>query len=550
MGLLLDSLTVPAWVRRTLEEVVLSDVAEVVLVVLDAKGPARGKGGIRELWRRRRHLLYELYVRLDRKLLPARPDAFERVSVEDLLEGCPMIRVAPERTRFSDVFPSEAVQELDSHDLDVALRFGFRILRGGVLRVARHGVWSYHHDDNRAVRGGPPGFWEVMEDHAVTGSMLQVLTERLDAGEVLYRSWSPTHRRSVNRNKNHVYWKSASFVTRKLRQLAETGSAFDDGGCGVEYAPYGARLYRKPTNRELLPHLLRFTGRAGRTWVRDAVTRDQWLWAYRLLDAGQEGPPDELFRFRAVVPPRDRSWADPFPIARGGGHFVFVEELVHRRGEDRRGHISVFEIDAAGEPSSPVPVLERPYHLSYPFVFGWRGETFMIPESASNRTVELYRCTSFPGEWTPEAVLLDGVRAVDATLHCEGDRWWMFVNIASEEATHPHDELHLFSAATPLGPWHPHRGNPVRSDARGARPAGKLFPWRGDLYRPGQDCSRLYGHSIRLHRVKRLDRDEYVEELVSTLRPGWRPGLVATHTLNQDGRLAVVDGMRRLRPWH
>jgi hypothetical protein len=236
-------------------------------------------------------------------------------------------------------------------------------------------------------------------------------------------------------------------------------------------------------------------------------------------------------------------------VARDGAHFVFVEELVHRGGVAKRGHISVFEIDGAGNLSSPVPVLERPYHLSYPFVFDWRGETFMVPESAAHRAVELYRCASFPGEWTQEAVLLDGVRAVDATLHRDGDCWWMFVNIAAEEATHPHDELHLFSASSPLGPWRPHRRNPVRSDARGARPAGRLFAWRGELYRPGQDCSRLYGHAIRIHRVRHLDPDDYVEEPVATIHPGWRPGLVAAHTWNRDGRLAVIDGMRRIGRW-
>ena len=276
VSLLLDGWSVPAWVHAVVADIESAPHADVVLVVLrHDSGPKPGR--LSRLWQRRAHLLYELYARLDRKLFPARPDAFERVSLADLLEGRPTMRVAPETSRFSDYFPREALEQIRSHDLDVALRFGFRILRGGVLGVARHGVWSSHHDDNRVIRGGPPGFWEVMEGHDVTGSVLQVLTERLDAGEVLYRSWSPTHRRSVNRNKNHVYWKSAAFVTRKLRHLAETGSAFGDGGCREGYAPYGGRLYRKPTNRELLPHLLRFGARAGWARARDAATRDPRL---------------------------------------------------------------------------------------------------------------------------------------------------------------------------------------------------------------------------------------------------------------------------------
>ncbi len=37
-------------------------------------------------------------------------------------------------------------------------------------------------------RGGPAGFWEVMNDQPTTGSMLQVLNEELDNGRVIYRS--------------------------------------------------------------------------------------------------------------------------------------------------------------------------------------------------------------------------------------------------------------------------------------------------------------------------------------------------------------------------
>jgi transcriptional regulator GlxA family with amidase domain len=50
----------------------------------------------------------------------------------------------------------------------------------------------------------------------------------------------------------------------------------------------------------------------------------------------------------------------------------------------------------------------------------------------------------------------------------------MFVSIA--ENCIP-DELSLFYAESPLGPWTPHPRNPVKSDVRGSRPAGGLFEW-------------------------------------------------------------------------
>jgi hypothetical protein len=50
----------------------------------------------------------------------------------------------------------------------------------------------------------------------------------------------------------------------------------------------------------------------------------------------------------------------------------------------------------------PFAVLERSYHLSYPFIFRWGSDIFMIPETSDNRTVEVYRAVEFPGKWELE----------------------------------------------------------------------------------------------------------------------------------------------------
>ncbi|MGD2115438.1 MAG: hypothetical protein PVG07_10320 [Acidobacteriota bacterium] len=555
VGVLLDGWSAPAWVHRVIESVQRGPDATLALVVMAGGAPEDRPGRLRRVWRRRSHWLYALYSRLDRRLAseraselaPERTDPFVRVPLDDLLAGVPVVRVEPRRTAHSDHFSDDALDAIRAHDLDVALRFGFRILRGGALGIARHGVWSYHHDDNRVIRGGPPGFWEVMEDRPVTGSMLQVLTERLDAGRVIYRSWSPTDRRSVHRNRCHVYWKSSAFVGRCLEALATTGDPAAGAAAEPEetdFHPYSGPLYRKPTNRRAAPLLARFATRTGREWLTDRLTRNQWFPAFAFdgEESGRPAPP-ELFRFRPILPPRDRFWADPFPVRQGGRYFIFLEEYLFR---ERRGRIAVLELAEDGRWTEPAPVLERPHHLSYPFVFRWREELFMVPESAEAGRIELLRCRSFPGEWEPEAVLLDGVRAVDATLHREGDRWWMFANLAEPGTAHCHDELHLFSAATPLGPWTPHPRNPVVSDARHARPAGALFRWGGDLYRPAQDCSGRYGSAVAIQRVLRLDPSGYREEPVSRIEPRWRPDLLATHTLNRAGSLTLVDGMRKI----
>lgn len=549
VGLLLDSTQVPSWVGQTIAEIAASEIAELRLVVLNSAAGSRQPSELAKIWRRRRHLLYEFYARLDKRLLPPAHDPFSRTSISGLTDGITTLEVRPRRARFSDELPDAAVDQIFSHQLDVILRFGFRILKGRILQAARFGVWSYHHDDPDVIRGGPPGFWEVMEAHAATGSVLQVLTEQLDAGRVLYRSWSPTHRRSVIRNRAHVYWTAASFVGRALRHLATHGDLPDPPREKV-WRLYDSRLYRKPSNAQAAVVIGRFGVRAVAEWAADRISRKQWFLAYRLENSEDVSRPTapslELFRFRPLIPPPDRFWADPFPVRHDGQYFIFFEEYDYGR---RRGHLRALRIDRELGPRRSVAVLEEPFHLSHPFLFRHRGELFLVPESAAAGQVRVYRCTGFPNRWTLESTLLDGVPAVDATLHREGNEWWMFANMAPEGASHPHDELHLFHALDPLGPWGPVSGNPVKSDARGARPAGSLFRWRGHLYRPAQDCSGRYGRAVVFQRVLRLDHHGYAEEAVARIEPQWFPGLLANHTINREGPLTVVDGMRRRWGW-
>jgi hypothetical protein len=246
---------------------------------------------------------------------------------------------------------------------------------------------------------------------------------------------------------------------------------------------------------------------------------------------------------RHLVPPRDRFWADPFPVFSNGKYYIFLEEYLYSR---HKAHIAVLELAPDGErTSSPVIVLERDYHLSYPCVFEWQGAYYMVPETVHNRTVELYRARSFPYAWELQTTLLEDVQAVDTTLTESGGRWWMFTNIAWDRASKWsdwNDELHLFHAPSPLGPWTPHRGNPVKSDVRSSRPAGRLFTRGGDLYRPAQDCSQRYGYAITINKILSLNTDEFREVAVAKILPNWSANLVGTHTINSAKGLTVIDG--------
>lgn len=278
--------------------------------------------------------------------------------------------------------------------------------------------------------------------------------------------------------------------------------------------------------------------------ARDLLYSDQWFLAYR-MNGKSTAPDPAVYRCKTVFPPKDRFWADPFPFKKDDRYFVFIEEYINK---ERKGRIGVMEMDQDGSLGEPRVVLERDYHLSHPFVIEWQDTYYMIPESSQNRTIELFKCLEFPDTWEFEKVLVDDVNAVDATLAEVDGTWWMFVNIAVDGAA-TEDELHLYFSDTPLGPWTPHKRNPVKSDVRSARPAGNIFRWNGDLYRPAQDCSKGYGYAISINKITRLDPCEFRETEVSKILPNWAENLVSTHTFSACEGLTVVDGATGVRKY-
>jgi len=247
--------------------------------------------------------------------------------------------------------------------------------------------------------------------------------------------------------------------------------------------------------------------------------------------------------FRPLIPPKDRYWGDPFVVERAGRPYLFVEEKMYARG---RGHIACLELDANGGLVSQKVVLERDYHLSYPFVFEEDGNLYMIPESAENRTVELYRCERFPDRWVFAKTLLKDLYAVDATLLMHEGAAWLFANV-KEAGGSSLNALHLFRAADPLADeWVPHRGNPVVQDIGSARPAGRIFRQNGQLIRPSQDSRRRYGYALQFNQITRLDEGGYSERFVHRFAPP-RGRIRATHTFNQAGGITAIDAVMRRR---
>jgi hypothetical protein len=472
-------------------------------------------------------------------------DAFAETDLTNLLTKVPILDAAPLQKGFVDRFTPEDIARIREASLDVLFRFGFRIIRGEILSCARHGVWSFHHGDNREYRGAPPGFWEIYEGNPVTGSILQVLTESLDGGRVIYRSHSATDFGSLYLSLNPLYWKTAEFAMRRLRDLHSYGwdylQSLEEFN---EQDNYKKGIYRTPGTPVMIRFLARLAGRKLVCWTRFIIfqQRDTWFIASRARIGSLTAMIDRK-DFRTVLPPRGRFYADPFLIKQNGKTYLFFENFDFSKN---RAAISYMELEKDGRLGDPHTALEKDYHLSYPFLFEYQGQVYMIPETKERKTIELYRAAEFPQKWILVKILKENVLAVDSTIFQHEGKLWLFANISVPGGS-TFDELHLFYSDSLEGEWTSHCKNPIVSDVRRSRPAGALFFEGGRLIRPSQDCSVRYGYAMTINEVKVLSETDYREVPCGRIESDWFPGSMCTHTYNRTEEFEVLDGMRLRR---
>lgn len=289
-----------------------------------------------------------------------------------------------------------------------------------------------------------------------------------------------------------------------------------------------ARKVIAPRSTTLAEFIVRMVAHKAANLVMKPFRRQEH-WQVALRDGA--GP------FNVVQDDGGRFYADPFLYRANGRTYLFVEEYPYA---DKKGVISVAEVVDGRVTAAPVTVLKRPYHLSYPFVFEHDGEFWMIPETGGNRSIELYRAVEFPWTWELSTVLMEGAVFSDATILRHDGLWWLFAT-ADRFGASTQDELSIFYSEALDGEWRPHRANPVKSDSRFSRPAGRIIQRGERLFRPAQNCDRTYGTGIAWFEITELTPTNFNERHIADWDGQTELSMDGLHSFDQLGSLQVID---------
>ena len=128
-------------------------------------------------------------------------------------------------------------------------------------------------------------------------------------------------------------------------------------------------------------------------------------------------------------------YADPFIWTTSDGTWVIVEKYDYAM---EIGRLCAIRVDR-GELASSEIMLPYAGHVSYPFLFEDSGKVYMVPETCSERSIDLYECESFPARWRHYSRILNGVDAADTVVFRHRDRWWLITSVRD----HPGEQRYL-----------------------------------------------------------------------------------------------------------
>jgi methionyl-tRNA formyltransferase len=170
-------------------------------------------------------------------------------------EGVTVRRIA--RRAFStmrmvpDIHAPEVLQYVRGLTPDLGLIYGAPMLRPELFEIPRLGTLGIHHGTLPAYRGRKTTFWEVYNGERTAGVVIQRVTSRLDAGEIVAQRGIPIA--------GQRYWRVA-------REVGEAGVAlYVDAILAMRNgalirppadATRPGRIYHEPTMRDWL-HLVR-----------------------------------------------------------------------------------------------------------------------------------------------------------------------------------------------------------------------------------------------------------------------------------------------------
>jgi hypothetical protein len=241
-------------------------------------------------------------------------------------------------------------------------------------------------------------------------------------------------------------------------------------------------------------------------------------------------------------------YADPFLLySKDEILHILLEEFSF---DNRYGKISLMKLDKSFNQVDYKVLLDTKSHISYPFIFVENNRTYIFPEAGRSGKLSCYEYDTVNESINFLQDIID-LPLCDSSILKQDGKYWIFGTISDIDPVTDaitDYKLHVFFSDTLFGPYVSHPCNPVKSGLNGSRQAGNFIEVDGIIYRPAQNCERLYGESITINKITELNEINIAEEPYLNININRKNksnlGMHTIHTINVLDDIIVVDGVK------
>lgn len=135
-------------------------------------------------------------------------------------------------------------------------------------------------------------------------------------------------------------------------------------------------------------------------------------------------------------------------------------------------------------------ILEKDYHLSYPYVFEYNKQYYMIPETSGNNCIELYVSEKFPSKWKKIKTIFEG-KFVDTSVYNLGKEKFVLYSYDIENKK-------LMKAILNMDDFSIDNIEYISDINNGLRAGGNIFIQDGIKVRALQNNEYFYGQKLNV----------------------------------------------------
>lgn len=406
----------------------------------------------------------------------------------------------------------------------------------GLLRIpnvlSETPLLSHHHGDPGRYRGRPAGYYEIMDKRKIMGQVVQIMSNTLDGGKVVAYAETKVIDWSYKKTLENSYKVSWIVLKKAVEELYAKEEEVDRRMRCL------GKIYRLPGNISTIHFVARLALSYARRIYYGIFVEKRWEVIYsKMAKVNCESMLKRIDRLMLMkdvegcVPLENgcKSNADPF----ANGDTIVMEGI---REEDYKGAIWAWDTNKKRRAGSIDAKDIGADHLAYPILIKEKGSSFLLTDMGGQKETELIEVElnnlRFKGI---HAFARAQLRLTDPTVYFHNGRYYMFGNLTGEPFV-----LRLWtSESLDFCNYKEHPQSPILVSPVGGRMGGQLIAEGEEIYRFGQDGSRMYGDGLTIHKITELTESSYNEELVARRR--FNTGVYGPHTYSESEHLICCD---------